>query len=179
MRVRGEMQTVQPEAWANLLAGQLTQHFRERAFSWERYNLIAPPVEEMLERVVTLLPPAEPNVLDEQIGPFYDTAGVQTVLGGVTKQAVEARRKSHRVLAVKTSDGRWVYPTWQFGESDVHPALAPAIREFQHAPAWSAALWFVTPNPDLGEVTPLVWANEQRPQETLTASARRTAYEWR
>jgi hypothetical protein len=88
-------------------------------------------------------------VLDAGIGPFHDTAGVAALLGGVLQQAVEARRTEHTVLTVKTADGRWAYPTFQFTGSDVDPALVPAIQALQDAPAWSAALWFLTPSPDL------------------------------
>ena len=74
----------------------------------------APPVAEMLNRFAALLPPAAPSTLDAEIGPFYDTAAVAMLLGGVSKQAVEARRKKHTLLTVKTADGRWAYPTFQF-----------------------------------------------------------------
>lgn len=132
----------------------------------------------MLDRVIALLPPAAPHALDAEVGPFYDTPGVETLLGGVSKQAVEARRKKHTILAVKTVDGRWAYPTFQFTGDGVDPALVPAIQAFRGAPAWSAALWFVTPNPDLDEVTPLAWARSGRPADALVASAQRTVSEW-
>ena len=141
-------------------------------------DLVAPPIEEMLNRVTALLPPAAPSALNAEIGPFYDTAGVATLLGGVSKQAVADRRKKHTILAVKTSDGRWAYPTFQFTGNDVDPALVPAIQAFRSAPAWSAALWFVTPNPDLDEATPLEWAHSERSAQALVTSAGRTAHEW-
>lgn len=178
MRVRGQSLAVQPDAWVDQLTRQFKQHLHERAVKWEMLGLVAPPVDEMLNRVTALLPPAAPNALDVEIGPFYDTAGVEALLGGVSKQAVEARRKKHTILAVKTSDGRWAYPTFQFTGSDVDPALVPAIQAFRGAPAWSAALWFVTPNLDLDEVTPLEWARSGRPAEALVGSARRTVSEW-
>lgn len=178
MRVRGEPLAVRPDAWADRLTSQFAQRLRERAISWERHGLTAPPVDEMLDRVIALLPLAAPNALDAEIGPFYDTASVETLLGGVSKQAVEARRKKHTILAAKTTDGRWAYPTFQFTGSDVDPALVPAIQAFRNAPAWSVAAWFVTPNPDLDDATPLEWARNGRPTDTLTSSAQRTAREW-
>jgi len=178
VRVRGEALTVRPDAWVAQLTSQFEQRLRERAIRWEMLDLVAPPVEEMLNRVTALLPPAAPNALDAEIGPFYDTAGVETLLGGVSKQAVEARRKKHTILAVKTSDGRWAYPTFQFTGDEVDPTLVPAIRAFRGAPAWATALWFVTANPDLNEATPLEWARSGRPAEALAVSARRTLREW-
>lgn len=113
-----------------------------------------------------------------EIGPFYDTASVQALLGDVSQQAVEGRRQKHTILALKTADGRWAYPTFQFTDRDVDPALVPAIQAFRDAPAWSAALWFVTPNPDLDDATPLVWARTGRPTDALVTSAQRTVREW-
>lgn len=169
---------MQPDTWVDRVTGEFEQRLRERAHTWEALGLVAPPVEEMLDRVTALLPPAAPHVLDAEIGPFYDTASVESLLGGVSKQAVDARRKKHTILAVKTSDGRWAYPTFQFTGNDVDPALTPAIQALRTAPAWSVALWFVTPNPDLDETTPLAWARSGRPAQALVVSARRTADEW-
>jgi hypothetical protein len=180
MRVRGEAQDIEPDAWVQELTQQFTQLVQERAISWETNELAAPPVAELVDRLTALLPPAAPSILDAEIGPFYDTAGVQTLLGGVTKQAVAARRDKHTILAVKTSDGRWIYPTFQFTGQDVDSALVPAIRAFENAPAWSTALWFVTPNPDLeDDRTPLDWVRAGEPADAIENSARRTAREWR
>jgi hypothetical protein len=178
VRVRGET-AVLPEAWADLLTMQISQRLRERAHAWEMHDVTAPPVDEMLDRVTALLPSAAPNALDAEIGPFYDTAGVEALLGGVSKQAVEARRRARTILALKTADGRWAYPTFQFTGGDVDPELVPAIQAFRDAPPWSAALWFVTPNPDLDDATPLTWARDGHPGDELVTSARRTAREWR
>lgn len=179
VRVRGETVAVAPGAWVELLTSQFARLVRERADLWEMLDLAAPPVEEMLDRVTALLPPAAPNVLDAAIGPFYDTVAVETLLGGVSKQAVSARRKARTILAVKTRDGRWAYPTYQFSGSEVDPALVPVIQALRDAPAWSAALWFVTPNADLGDMTPLVSVKDGRSTDEVVASARRTVTEWR
>lgn len=178
MRVRGEALAVRPDAWADRLSSQFAQCLRERATSWEMHGVTAPPVEEMLDRVLALLPPAAPDALDAATGPFYDTASVATLLGGVSKQAVEARRKKHTILAAKAADGRWAYPTFQFTGSGVDPTLVPAIQALRDAPAWSAAAWFGTPNPDLDDATPLEWARTGRPTDALVTSAQRTAREW-
>ena len=161
-----------------MVTEELRKILRERTGSWEAHGVTAPPVAETLGQLVALVPPAAPDALDAEIGPFHETAAVVTLLGGVSKQAVDARRKKHTLLAVKTAGGRWAYPTFQFTGNAVDPRLVPAIQAFRDAPAWSAALWFVTPNPDLDDATPLAWAREVRPREAVAASARRTAHEW-
>jgi hypothetical protein len=122
--------------------------------------------------------PQPHSALDASIGPFYDTKSVQALLGGLSVQAVTARRKAHTILAVQTADRRWAYPTFQFSGNDVHPALLPAIRALRDAPAWSAALWFVTPNPDLDDTSPLAWALAGRSTDMLVATTQKTGREW-
>ncbi len=82
------------------------------------------------------------------------------------------------MLSVRTADGRRVFPVFQFTGHRVSPALLPAIGALASSPEWSAALWFVTKNPDLAELTPLEWAHGGRDAETLLLSARHTAREW-
>ena len=93
----------------------------------------------------------------DAVGPFYDTEGVMTLLGGVTKQAVNDRVRRHRLLALKTGSGRLVYPVAQFdgervvdGLGDVLDVLVPDDTE-----AWMVASWLTTPDPDLNDRTPI------------------------
>ena len=118
------------------------------------------------------------DALVAEIGAVYDTAGVQTLLGGVSDEVLATRRQAHTIIAMQTSDQRWVYPAFQFAGDDVDPALVPAIRALRGAPAWSAALWFVTPNPDLGAATPVEWVRDGGATDALVVSAGATVREW-
>src|SRR5688572_11313817 len=55
---------------------------------------------------------------NEAVGPFLDTDGVRSVLGGPSRQAIADRVRNRRLLALRTADGaggaRLVYPVWQF-----------------------------------------------------------------
>lgn len=53
---------------------------------------------------------------NEVLGPFYRTSQVTRVLGGISRQALDERRRRKTILAMKTKDGDWVYPTFQFDE---------------------------------------------------------------
>lgn len=93
----------------------------------------------------------------DAVGPFYDTDGVSALLGGISKQAVNDRVRRHRLLALRTGSGRLVYPAAQFdgervvdGLGDVLGVLAPDDTE-----AWMVASWLTTPDPDLGDRTPV------------------------
>ncbi len=96
---------------------------------------IAP--EDLAERMLAVAPaPAPANKMAEQVGPeYYDTNGVKTILAApgaepVSKQAVEHRRNRHTILALQTTDRRWIYPTWQFRDHDVVPGLADVLAMF-------------------------------------------------
>ena len=93
----------------------------------------------------------------EHLGPLYDTEGVQALLGGVSKQAVSDRVRRHRLIALRTGSGRMVYPAFQFerqavitGLGEVLSLIAPNDEEM-----WLAASWFVTPDPALGDISPI------------------------
>lgn len=93
----------------------------------------------------------------DAVGPFYDTDAVMTLLGGVSKQAVNDRVRRHRLLALRTGSGRLVYPAAQFdgervidGLGDVLDVLVPDNTE-----AWMVASWLTTSDPELGSRTPL------------------------
>jgi hypothetical protein len=68
--------------------------------------------DELAERMLAVVP--TPSPWDEIVGPVYRTAQVATVLGGVSRQAVADRRARGRLLGLRTSDGVWVYPAFQF-----------------------------------------------------------------
>lgn len=117
------------------------------------------------------------NPLAVAVGPFYNEDGVAALLK-TTPAEVDARVHAHTLLSVETADGRRIFPVFQFTAHRVSPALLPAISALASSPAWSAALWFVTKNPDLESLTPVEWAAQGRDPQTLLLSARHTAREW-
>jgi hypothetical protein len=141
--------------------------------------------KELTKRMLAVAPaPAPANKMAEQVGPeFYDTAGVTVVLAApgadpISKQAVEHRRKRRSLLALQTSDGRWIYPTWQFRDHDVMPDLAEVLAIFDQHPSWSVATWLTTPTADLDGVTAVQWLAEGRDRDRLMRVVRRTAHQW-
>lgn len=83
----------------------------------------------------------------EELGPFYDTAGVSRWLG-ITRQALHQKVKAGQLLALTTGDGQRLYPAWQFapdgrpltGLVDVLRVLNPAAAD-----AWTVAVWLTRP----------------------------------
>ncbi|WP_104106430.1 hypothetical protein [Nocardioides sp. 616] len=140
---------------------------------------------ELTRRMLAVAPaPAPASKMAEQVGPeFYDTAGVRVVLAQpganpISKQAVEHRRRRGTVLALRTSDGRWIYPTWQFRDHEVMPGLADVLAVFAGGSSWSVGTWLTTPSEDLDGCTAIQWLNDGRDRDQLLNLARHTARRW-
>ena len=97
---------------------------------------------------------AERRLLDE----FGGTLTAEQVGGilGISRQAVEKRRRAHTLIALATGRHGYRYPAWQFTKSgtplrgldDVLQALGPHDE-------WMQAAFFVSANPRLGDDTPI------------------------
>jgi hypothetical protein len=170
---------------------------------------------DLAERMLAVAPaPAPANKMAEQVGPeYYDTNGVKTILAApgaepVSKQAVEHRRNRHTILALQTTDRRWIYPTWQFRDHDVLPGLADVLATFHpsqpsrnqtaasksHSPSaeamgrsatrdepfsrWSVATWVTTPLRELDGLSVADWLLEDRDRDRVVQLARRTVAAW-
>ncbi len=92
----------------------------------------------------------------DAVGPFYDTEGVMSLLGGVSKQAVNDRVRRHRLLALRTGSGRLVYPVAQFHDEQVVDGLGAVLDVLvpDNTEAWMVASWLATPDPELGHQAP-------------------------
>ncbi len=109
--------------------------------------------------------------LSTRIGPVFDTNGVAAYL--------HASDTTAALLELATSDGHRVYPAFQFTDTGIDARFQPALAALATAPRWTAALWFVTPNPDLDGLTPLDWIRADKAIETVRVSARAAVADWR
>jgi len=81
---------------------------------------------------------------------------------GLPSQAAVARRVARRqllALRVRGTGGRQVFPAWQLepGVIESLPALLDvcAYSRVEPSSGWAIAIWFTTPNADLGSERPL------------------------
>lgn len=124
------------------------------------------------------------NRLAERAGTVYTTAQLQQLLPGVhapaiRDQAIYNRTQSRRLIAAKTSDGRIVYPAFQFvvrpGRLQVRNdvielwKLLPASE--QRIDAWTLIAWLNGPRKDLEGQTPLEWLDGHGLDERLQRAA--------
>lgn len=108
----------------------------------------------------------------DEVGPFYDTDGVMTLLGGVTKQAVNDRVRRHRLLALRTGSGRLVYPAAQFEGPKVVAGLGPVLDALvpDDTEAWMVASWLTTSDPTLDGRTPIGALRDGETEVVVTAA---------
>ena len=110
--------------------------------------------DDVAARMLATVPEPSPWA---ELGPFYSTTGFARVLGGVSRQAVEERRRRRTVLALRTADGAWVYPAFQLDDHNrVVQGLADILDRFHPRvgdDAWMVASFLAAPQPALGGVT--------------------------
>jgi hypothetical protein len=76
-------------------------------------------------------------------------------LGNASVEGLAAMRDSATVLAVRTGDGTWLYPGWQFtGRGEVHAVLTPVLAALQGLDGWVAGIWLCNQHPDLDRLSP-------------------------
>ena len=73
---------------------------------------------------------------------------------GITRQALDDRRKKGRALALSHLKRGFRYPAWQFDE-DVADAVARVLPELRHLAPWGQFLFFTQHEPLLDAATPL------------------------
>ncbi len=107
--------------------------------------------EALAARMLAAVPEPSPWA---ELGPFYSTAGIARVLGGISRQAVEERRRRRTILALRTADGVWVYPAFQLDDRNrVVRGLAEVLDRFRPETPddeWMVASFLAAPQPALG-----------------------------
>ncbi len=88
-------------------------------------------------------------------GGTLSSAEVATLLG-ISRQAVEKRRRAHALLAMRKR-GDWRYPRCQFDETrgEVVSGLTTLLRGLAHSGPWATLEFLSTPDDTLRGETPL------------------------
>jgi hypothetical protein len=73
---------------------------------------------------------------------------------GITRQAVDKRRRSNAILAVREGSD-WRYPACQFGEGEVIFGIADVLRGFASSGPWVTLDFLLAPDTALGGRSPL------------------------
>jgi hypothetical protein len=131
----------------------------ERRYRAQGRSVADAGLEEVARRMTAMVPAASP--VNAQFGPFYRTDQVVRLLG-ITRQAVADRVRKRSLLGMRTTEGTWVYPTFQFVDRGILAGLSDTLRCFDLAIAdgWAVAAWLTSPSAAL---------RGQRPVDRLRA----------
>lgn len=114
---------------------------------------------------------------ERALGELLTSAAARTLLGGVSREALRKRVAGGSVIALRDEAGLVRYPRWQFDPSTGAPfAAVKEINEiFDDAglDPWALAAFVTSPQPELGERTP-VDAFADTDIEPLLLAAHRT-----
>ena len=106
---------------------------------------LAPALARNVEHRERLLALAGGTVSAEEAG---------RLLGGITRQAIDKRRRANTLLAVREGSD-WRYPACQFIQSEIATGIADIVGGFAEAGPWAALDFLLAPDSALGGRTPL------------------------
>jgi len=108
--------------------------------------------DELAARMLAAVPAPSPW---RELGPFYSTSGLARVLGGVSRQAIEERRRRRTILALRTADDVWVYPAFQLDDRNrVVRGLSQVLERFHPETSddeWMVAAFVAASQPGLDD----------------------------
>ncbi len=73
----------------------------------------------------------------------------------ISRQAVDARRKAGKLLALTTGNRKYLYPLWQVRDGQVLPGLEQVLDTLGEFGPWPQAQFMMEPNIWLNWDTPL------------------------
>jgi hypothetical protein len=149
------------------LAG-LAESYAEKGRSLEDLGT----AEEIAKRMLATVP--APSDWDELLGPFYSTSKVAQLLGNVSRQAIAERRERRTLLGLRTAEGSYVYPAFQFdAHNEVLPGLADVLQCFdpKDVDAWTVAGWLVSSQRSLSGRSVIEALTSGREREKVVALA--------
>lgn len=83
------------------------------------------------------------------------TADQAARLLAITRQAVDRRRRTGKIIGLTPGRRGYLYPVWQFSAGGVLPGLEDALGALEVYGPWMQTAWFINPNSRLDGETPL------------------------
>lgn len=146
-----------PEATVEQVSAEVERRLRRLAHAWREHGRDLRELGDaaaMADRMVAALPAPAP--WNELVGPFFRTSQVAGMLG-VSRQAVDERRRRGTLLGCRTRDEHWVFPAFQFRGRTTRPELVALLRAFDSptVDGWTLAAWLTAPHEHLENSSPL------------------------
>jgi hypothetical protein len=100
---------------------------------------------------------------DVHLGPFYSEDRVASMME-IDDESLDGLVSEGQLLRLRTSDGLFVYPIFQFDEGTPIPGVGEIFRILtsEGVDEWTAAAWLLTRQPHLGNTKPVAWLQSPR-----------------
>jgi hypothetical protein len=89
---------------------------------------------------------------------------------GISRQAVNKRRKAGSLLGLSLGRRGYAYPAWQFGKVGVLQGLETVLATLSTLDPWMRAVFFLSPNPRLSENSPIKALRQGKVTEVVRAA---------
>lgn len=90
---------------------------------------------------------------------------------GLTRQAVDKRRRANRLIGLAVGRHGYLYPFWQFSRNGTVPGLEDVLAALHRHDPWSQVIFMLSPNDRLDGVTPLEALRKGQTEDVKIAAA--------
>lgn len=90
---------------------------------------------------------------------------------GLTRQAVDKRRRANKLIGLAVGRHGYLYPSWQFSQNGTVPGLEDVLGALHRHDPWSQVIFMLSPNDRLDGVTPLEALRKGQTEEVRIAAA--------
>lgn len=90
---------------------------------------------------------------------------------GLTRQAVDKRRKANKLIGLAVGRHGYRYPSWQFSRNGTVPGLEDVLGALHRHDPWSQVIFMLSPNDRLEGLTPLEALRKGQTEDVKIAAA--------
>jgi hypothetical protein len=90
---------------------------------------------------------------------------------GISRQAVDNRRKNKTLLGLSLGNRGYRYPTWQFSNGSVLTGWSEVLKNMEHLDDWSKLIFMLTGDIRLNNQTPLECLKGSQTDEVISAAS--------
>lgn len=89
---------------------------------------------------------------------------------GISRQAIDKRRRNGKIIGLPTGKNRFVYPVWQFTTGDTLQGLETALQHLSVKDPWMQTAFMLNGNLRLNGMSPLEALRQGKVKEVVAAA---------
>jgi hypothetical protein len=89
---------------------------------------------------------------------------------GISRQAVDNRRKNKTLLGLSLGNRGYRYPAWQFSNGSILTGWSEVLKNTEHLDDWSKLIFMLTGDIRLNNQTPLECLKDSQTDEVISAA---------